>query len=351
MGGRRRGRGRGGRPDPRQTRANTTLSKIPQFDLFGAPDPDIVKPARANSLADSAQSVPARIRVGTSSWSFPGWNGIVYDGEYSERALARNGLAAYAQHPLLRTVGIDRSYYAPLQAREYEEYARVVPDDFRFLVKAERLLTLPDITDSSGSSAVNARFLDAAYATEMVVAPIVDGLQAKAGPILFQFSPMHPRRVGGVDAFAERLHEFIDGLPRGPLYAVELRTPELFTRRYVDALHSVDAVHAFTVHGSMTPLAEQLHHVPAASQRALVIRWMLHAKFGYSEARAAYAPFNQIVDRDDETRDAIVAAAIEAAEERREAYVVINNKAEGSSPLSAFETMKSIAEEVRTRRV
>jgi uncharacterized protein YecE (DUF72 family) len=32
------------------------------------------------------------------------------------RRLARTGLRAYAQHPLLRSVGIDRTYYAPIQA-------------------------------------------------------------------------------------------------------------------------------------------------------------------------------------------------------------------------------------------
>lgn len=289
-----------------------------------------------------AARLPEHIRVGTSSWSFPGWNEIVYDGAYTERQLARNGLAAYAQHPLLRTAGIDRSYYAPLDARDYAAYAAVVPENFRFLVKAERLVTLPDVEDTRGNSAVNARFLDPVYATDFVVQPIIDGLGDRAGPILFQFSPMHPNRVGGAEAFAARLGEFLAALPAGPLYAVELRTPELFSSGYFDALTRADAVHGYTVHGSMIPLDAQLERLPVSTQRAIVIRWMLHGRFGYNEARAAYAPFNRIVDRDDETRNAIVAAAIDAADERKDAYVVVNNKAEGSSPLSAF----AIAERV-----
>jgi hypothetical protein len=56
-----------------------------------------------------------RIRLGASTWSYPGWAGIVWDeGPYSEAVLAKNGLTAYAQHPLLRCVGIDRSFYRPL---------------------------------------------------------------------------------------------------------------------------------------------------------------------------------------------------------------------------------------------
>jgi hypothetical protein len=56
-----------------------------------------------------AQRLSPRIHFGTSSWSYPGWDGMVWDGEYSERSLSRHGLTAYACHPLLRAVGIDRS--------------------------------------------------------------------------------------------------------------------------------------------------------------------------------------------------------------------------------------------------
>ncbi len=267
----------------------------------------------------------------------------MYDGAYNERQLAHHGLRAYAQHPLLTTVGIDRSHYAPLETDVYATYRDATPPSFRFLTKAERLLVLPDIEDPRGNSTRNARFLDADYARESVVAPIVDGLREKAGPILFQFSPMHPRRVGGVDGFASALGAFLRALPAGPLYAVELRTPELFTDAYFDALLSANAVHCFTVHGSMLPLEQQLDMFSPFAQRAFVLRWMLHRKFGYSEARAAYAPFNRIVDQDDETRDQIVRAALAAADEEKDAYVVINNKAEGSSPLSAFALAEMVA--------
>ncbi|WP_204320593.1 hypothetical protein, partial [Klebsiella pneumoniae] len=59
------------------------------------------------------------LRIGTSSWSYPGWDGLVYAGEYSDSMLARKGLAAYAQHPLLRTVSIDRGFYAPIPLADY----------------------------------------------------------------------------------------------------------------------------------------------------------------------------------------------------------------------------------------
>ena len=41
------------------------------------------------------RQLPTSVHLGTSSWSFPGWQGIVYGDAYSESALARVGLAAY----------------------------------------------------------------------------------------------------------------------------------------------------------------------------------------------------------------------------------------------------------------
>lgn len=49
--------------------------------------------------AELAGVLPKNLRIGTSSWSYPGWIGTVWDREYSEGALSKHGLSAYAQHP------------------------------------------------------------------------------------------------------------------------------------------------------------------------------------------------------------------------------------------------------------
>ncbi|MFX6450720.1 DUF72 domain-containing protein, partial [Acinetobacter baumannii] len=53
----------------------------------------------------------------------------------------KQGLAAYAAHPLLRTVSLDRNFYRPLTVSQYQRYAEQVPEDFRFVVKAPSLVT------------------------------------------------------------------------------------------------------------------------------------------------------------------------------------------------------------------
>ena len=130
-----------------------------------------VEPARVGAeVAGLADRLPPGLRLGTSSWSFPGWAGSVYQGPARGQPLARSGLATHAQHPLLRSVGIDRSFYGPLGQAEYAAYASAVPDDFRFLVKAHQALTLARFPHHARYGAQagepNPLYLDAGYARE-----------------------------------------------------------------------------------------------------------------------------------------------------------------------------------------
>lgn len=342
------------------TKTVATRDRNSQLSLFGdgrgAPaksrgaaqtvDPEPVD----TDLAASAAALPAHVRLGTSSWSFPGWSHIVYAGEHSENLLARRGLAAYARHPLLRCVGIDRTYYRPVDAETLAAYRAEVPDGFRFVVKAHEDLMLPRFTSHPRYGArrgqENRRYLDAAYATDAVVAPAIEGLGATLGPVVFQFSPDRSRSPDDALRFAERLEAFLTALPRGPLYAVELRTRAFLTPRYADALARTGAVHCLNVHPSMPPLAEQWARVAIEDGRALVVRWMLGAGMKYEEARDRYAPFNRLVDEDPGTRGEIAERSIATAMRNIPVYVVANNKAEGSAPL----TLIALAHEIARRR-
>src|SRR5215468_6845546 len=123
-----------------------------QLDLFTphtTPPPAVGAAAVSPDMVALARHLPRQLYLGTSSWTFPGWQGLVYDHAASASVLARHGLAAYAQHPLLRTVCVDRTFYAPLSAAAYAAYAAVVPDDFRFVVKAHAWCTQPTLRDPS----------------------------------------------------------------------------------------------------------------------------------------------------------------------------------------------------------
>ena len=300
-----------------------------------------VRPPAA--LLELAGRLPREIRLGTSSWSFPGWHTIVYDRPASESALASDGLAAYAAHPLLRSVCLDRTYYRPLTVEQLADYAAAVPDDFRFVVKADRLLTSPLDPEAGAVRARNPRFLDAAYAVEACVRPLLEGLGAKAGALLFQFPPMSAALVNGRASFFDRLQRFLEALPEGPTYALELRTPSFLTDEYAELLDATGAAHCYNVHPAMSTLERQLEVVQSFYQPLLLVRWMLRPALEYETARRRYEPFDRIVDEDAATRDLIARTALDGLLGEREVVVIANNKAEGSAPLTLFRLAERIA--------
>jgi len=313
-----------------------------QLPLFA--DLDAVDPAAVDEETRRvAAALPATIRLGTSSWSFPGWTGLVYaarDGRPpTERDLARRGLAAYAAHPLLRTVSVDRTFYAPATAAECAAYAAQVPAGFRFVVKAPAAFTDPVIRRAGSGEPVrdNPSFLDAAAAEAVFVRPTLAGLGPAAGPLVLQFPPLGRRLLADLPGLVARIAAFMAVLPRGPCYAVEVRDPELACAEFAAALADAGAVPCLAVHARMPPAAEQARALrldPPAPGRPLVARWNLHAGRGYEEARGDYFPFDRLVEEDEPSRAALARLARATAAAGGDVFITINNKAEGSAPLS-----------------
>lgn len=308
-----------------------------QLGLFGgggAPAGPAATPAD-RALQALAGRMPHALHLGTCSWSFPGWRGLVYDRAAPVRELSRFGLDAYARHPLLRCVNVDRTFYAPVPDHVFRAYAEAVPGEFRFVAKGHR-----DVVQPMSEGVASLRFLDAAYAAEALVGPFVEGAGVKAAVMVWAFPPQPAAQVGGAEAFAERLHRFLSNLPRTVMHAVELRTPELLTSSYIEAVHDAGAVHCFNVHPKAPPLGEQWRVASARRWPLLLVRWMLRRNLTYATARERYHPFDRLVDEDASTRRDVAALCQRALAAGRPAFVLANNKAEGSAPL----TLRRLAE-------
>lgn len=317
-----------------------------------------------------AAALPESVRLGTASWAFPGWRGLVYGGDPPASRLARWGLPAYASHPLFRTVSLDRAFYQPLAREQYRELAALVPPGFRFLVKAHQSITRPFADDAGqtfGDTAAlaetgvpNPRFLDAAFATDRVVGPAASGLGAAAGPIVFQFPrlDLRPRGpLGGAERFLDLLAEFLSRLPRragAAFVAVEPRNRELLSEewaaRYAAALFAGGAAHCFLWHPAMPPVAEQAAALDAAGGTlaafpGVCIRWLLRHTETYEGGAERYKPFDRLVDEDPEARGQVADLAARGVRAGRAVWVIADNKAEGSAPL----TLERLGEEVAAR--
>lgn len=337
------------------------------MDLFGddplpAARPKATAPARRPTQVESvaapadllslAQRLPDTLHLGTSSWSFPGWKGLVWGGDYSEAQLARHGLAAYGRHPLLRTVSLDRSFYRPLSASEFATYAAQVPEHFRFVVKAPSLVCDARVRGKDGRGLNdNPAFLDPMLAAREFVQPALDGLGSKIGALVFQLSAIPADRLARMDELLERIARMLDALPRlrniapDAVVAVEVRNPEFITPAFATMLKAAGATYCLGLHPKLPPIDDQLPMLRALWPGPLVCRWSLNSKhgaFGYDQAKDSYQPFDRLVDPDAATREALARIMAATAGAGYPVYVTVNNKAEGCAPLSVIELAKAV---------
>jgi uncharacterized protein YecE (DUF72 family) len=140
-----------------------------QPTLFELPPRSVEAAPRSAELERVSAELPEALRMGTMSWTFPGWRGLVYAESADPKALSEAGLPAYSSHPLLGATEIDRSFYDPLPERYFAQVAEQVPEQFRFIVKAHEDCTVARFPKHARygkkQGELNARFLDAAYAS------------------------------------------------------------------------------------------------------------------------------------------------------------------------------------------
>jgi uncharacterized protein YecE (DUF72 family) len=313
-----------------------------------------VAPAPADpALVELAASLPPGLRLGTSSWSYPGWANLVWDGEYGEAALSKNGLAALAQHPLFRTVSLDRNFYRALTASQYARYAAMVPDDFRFVVKAPSLVTDATVRDESGrGTQANPVFLNSEIAIQEFVQPALEGLGHRIGALVFQLSPIPSQLLADQPALIARIGDMLEALPSlqptapDAVIAVEVRDPQLLCPAFASMLRSTGTAFCMGLHAKMPPIEDQLPMLRALWPGPLVCRWNLHrrhGRFGYEDAEKLYGPFDRIVDPDPQTREALARVIAGTTGAGQRAYVTVSNNAEGCAPLTIASLARDIA--------
>lgn len=281
--------------------------------------------------------LPEQLRLGTSSWTFPGWAGLVYHRRYgSQRSFLRDSLGEYATHPLMRTVGIDRGYYAPIPREELAAYARQLPEDFRAAVKVWQQVTMPGYPRhprfGAKAGQANADFLRPDLFADAVHAPVKDAFAQSMGPWIVEIAPS-PFPIDPA-WFCEKLGTFLKEAPRDFPLAVELRDRTLLGPAYVRTLHEHGASHVFNYWSRMPDLATQMSVDGLLQCPVVVTRLLLPPGQRYDDLKKAYAPFDRLVAPQQRMRQDVVRLARAAVERDAECYVLVNNKAEGSSPLT-----------------
>ncbi len=288
-------------------------------------------------LGALAARVPAAVRFGTSSWNYPGWRGLVYHRDYQGKGTSARMLEEYAAFPLFRTVGIDSSFYAPPTEETLRGWAHHLPPGFPCVSKVWDQITVQTHSQARNparAGQANPDFLNPDVFLEAVYEPYQQHFADHAGPFVFEFQSI-PRRSGmGPSEFADRLDAFFSVLPRDGRYAVEIRNEEFLTPMYFAVLREHGVAHVFNSWTRMPPIGDQLDLPGSVPGGFIVARALLRTGRTYDEAVDAFAPYDRIQDPNPELRRDLVRLIARAVETRIPAYLLLNNRAEGSAPLT-----------------
>ena len=185
----------------------------------------------------SGNQPTATLRIGTCSWKYDSWAGLVYS-----PSAKGNYLAEYARH--FDSVEIDQwfwSLHGPDRVslpkpETVREYATSVPEDFRFTVKVPNALTLTHFYRNNPGDALraNPHFLSPDLFRDFLgrLAP----LGPRLGPLMFQFEYLNRQKMPSPKAFLEKMDAFFAACPREVPLAVELRNPNWLNAAWFDWL-------------------------------------------------------------------------------------------------------------------
>lgn len=289
------------------------------------------------TLQALAARIPELIRFGTSSWTYPGWKGMIYQRDYPKNAPSSAMLEEYARFPLFRTVGIDSAFYGPPTPNTLRGYDKVLPPDFPCISKVwDRLTvdTFPKARYKALGGERNPDFLNPQVFLDEVLTPYQENFARHMGPFVFEFQTMAKSSGITADIFANLLDGFFGALPREVPYAVELRNQEFLTPAYFAVLREHNVAHVFNSWTRMPPIGVQIELPGSFSAPFTVVRALLRPGRTYNEAVDAFAPYNEIRDQNPALRNDIVKLIRQVMALRIPAYVLVNNRAEGSAPIT-----------------
>ena len=157
----------------------------------------------------------------------------------------------------------------------------------------------------------------------------------RTGRLLAALPPLALPALDGVIAREVRDADFL-AFAYAPLLAQALRAARQASGNPM--------IYRLGLHAQKPPIEEQLPLLRTLWPGPLVCRWNLHRRhgaYGYENAKAQYTPFDRL--QDPPTTRAHLARVITGTYGTgQNAYVTINNKAEGCAPLSVVALGKKV---------
>jgi uncharacterized protein YecE (DUF72 family) len=297
---------------------------------------------RAQIKVQPAHLASEGVFIGTSSWKYSAWCGMLYDesryhyrGKLAESRFEKNCLNEYAE--VFKTVCVDAAYYKFPDQRYLENLVSAVPNDFQFAFKItdeitiRRFANLPRFGVRAGKP--NENFLNADLFANAFLKPC-ELFGKNIGLLMFEFSRFYDSDYQHGRDFVADLDRFLAGLPKGWPYAVEMRNKYWLKPEYFECLARHNITHVFNSWEASLPVSEQMALPGSRTNTHLVAaRFLLKPGRKYEDAVKTFQPYAKVQEVNEDARKAAAALIVEGEryEPRRKTFIYINNRLEGNA--------------------
>jgi uncharacterized protein YecE (DUF72 family) len=299
------------------------FDSAPAFDRAGLS-------ARLRSLAEDD------IWIGTSSWKYEGWLDQIYTreryvtrGRFSKKRFEAECLAEYAE--TFPVVCGDFSFYQFPSPEYWQRLFLSAPAALRFALKVPEEVTAEVFPRHARygprAGMRNESFLSTDALAALFLEPL-EPYRERIATLIFEFGA----RSTPLREFVGKLEPFLAALPITFRYAVEVRNPGYLSAAYFDILRERGVAHLFNSWTRMPPLGEQIAMPGVFTADFTVVRALLRPGRAYERAVEKFSPYANIQDEYPEGREAMRALIRRMREERRAAYIFVNNRFEGNAP-------------------
>ncbi len=220
------------------------------------------------------------LRLGTSSWSSDDWVGTFYPPDTK----SSDFLGIYAQQ--LNTVEVDSTYYRTPSESMVKNWRLRTPPGFTFAAKFPQVITHERVMLDCHDELTG--FLHA-----------MSFLEDRLGPLLLQFPYFNKKAFPESEDFFARLVPFLEQLPSGFQYALEVRNKYFVDAQLLEILHKKNIALALIDHPWMTPIAQLASKFDLVTADFTYLRWLGDRK-GIEEKTKHWDRI--IVDREQEMR-------------------------------------------------
>lgn len=305
--------------------------------LFDADDTPPLSARLAPALHSLAQQ---GVYFGTSSWKYEGWLGSIYTreryltrGKFSRKKFEAECLHEYAE--TFPVVGGDFSFYQFPTAEYWANLFHGLPATFAFGLKVPEAITVRSWPGHARYGAraghPNEHFLDAAH-FDRAFTQVLGPHRGHVAVLMFEFGAFGPEDFANVADFIESLERFLQALPAGWRYAIEIRNKEYLVPDYFAVLSQYNVAHVFNAWTRMPRIADQIALTNAFTADFAVARALLPKGRTYERAVKELAPYQEIQTPDISTRGALRQIVERAQRVGQRAYMFVNNRLEGNAP-------------------